>query len=366
MPPAIHKVHRQLDLIALFVSRHYPLSRGQIWDEVEGYRVPLQNSDNEASVRRMFERDKKDLLELGFPLEVEEDPRAEPDEQHRYRLSHRDFYLPYLRLIREGAQLEPRPKSSTTPPASLPPEDAWRLAEALHTYRRNPGLPHAGAAESAFRKLTFDLASPDSDFGSASVILSSDDDAARERVERLSEAVRRRRRARFAYHSIGRDEVANRRVEPRALLFKFNRWYLIAHDLDRDARRIFRVSRMSGLEVDDEAGAWSPVALDLSEWTAADAWNLPGDEEGETTVDVRMAFPRSLWADRNERGALVDSLPGGATVRRFTVRSMDPFLRWLLSFGREVEVAAPESVARALGELRARVAELHGDTGGAA
>lgn len=366
MPAAIHKVHRQLDLIALFVSRHYPLSRAQIWDEVEGYRVPLQKADSEESVRRMFERDKKELLELGFPLEVDEDPRAEPGEQHRYRLSHRDFYLPYLRLIREGAQLDPRPKSSTTPPASLPPEDAWRLAEALHTYRHSPELPHADAAESAFRKVTFDLASPDSDFGTASIILSSDDDAARTRVEQLSDAVRRRRRARFQYHSIGRDEVANRRVEPRALLFKFNRWYLIAHDLDRDDRRIFRVSRMSGLEVDDEAEAWSPVALDLSDWTTADAWNLPGDEEREITVDVRMSFPRSLWADRNERGTLVETLPGGAAVRRFTVRSVDPFLRWLLSFGREVEVEAPESVARALSELRARVAELHRDAGGAA
>lgn len=364
MPAAIRKVHRQLDLIALFVSRHYPLTRAQIWDEVEGYRTQL--GGDQASLRRMFERDKKELLRLGFPLKVEEDPLGESGEQYRYRLSHRDFYLPYLRLIREGAELEPRPKRSTTPPASLPPEDAWQLAEALHAYRRNPDLPHAHAAESAFRKLTFDLASPESEFGTASIILSSDDEEARARVEHLSDAIRQRRRARFDYHSISRDEVARRRVEPWALLFKFNRWYLVARDLDREARRIFRISRMSELEVDDEADAWSPVDLDLSEWTTADAWNLPGDEARATTVDVLMTFPRSLWADRNERGELIETRAGGATVRRFTVRSMDPFLRWLLTFGREVEVEAPESVARALNDLRSRVADLHRDSGGEA
>ncbi len=366
MPPTIRKVHRQLDLIALFVSRHYPLTRAQIWDEVEGYRTRLQDGDDQESLRRMFERDKTELLELGFPLKVEEDPLGGPGEQHRYRLSHRDFYLPYLRLIREGAALDARPKRSTTPPAALPAEDAWRVAAALHAYRLNPALPRAEAAESAFRKLTFDLASPELEFGSAPIILSSDDDEARERVERLSEAIRQRRRARFDYHSIGRDEIAGRRVEPWALLFKFNRWYLVARDLDREARRTFRISRMSALEIEPDADAWAPFDLDLSEWTTADAWNLPGDEVSETTVDVRLTFPRSLWADRNERGALIETRDGGTTVRRFTVRSMDPFLRWLLSFGREVEVESPASVAAALGELRARVADLHRDEGGAA
>lgn len=123
---------------------------------------------------------------------------------------------------------------------------------------------------------------------------------------------------------------------------------------------------MSALEIEPDADAWAPFDLDLSEWTTADAWNLPGDEVSETTVDVRLTFPRSLWADRNERGALIETRDGGTTVRRFTVRSMDPFLRWLLSFGREVEVESPASVAAALGELRARVADLHRDEGGAA
>ena len=366
MSESIRKVHRQLDLIALLVSRHYPLSRAQIWDAVEGYRTQAQDSDDHASLRRMFERDKKELLQLGFPLSVEDDPLAEPGEQQRYRLSHRDFYLPYLRLIREGAELEARPKNSTTPPASLPAEDAWRVAEALDAYRLNPDLPRADAAESAFRKLTFDLASPESEFGSAPLILSSDDDEARERVERLGDAVRQRQRVRFDYHSIGRDEIAQRSVEPWALLFKFNRWYLIARDVDRNARRTFRVSRMSELEVERETAAWAPPDLDLSEWTTAEAWSLPGDETTETIVDVRLTFPRSLWANRNDRGQLIDTRGGGTTVRRFTVRSIEPFLRWLLSFGREVEIEAPETVARALDELRTRVADLHRDAGGAA
>jgi predicted DNA-binding transcriptional regulator YafY len=236
------------------------------------------------------------------------------------------------------------------------------VADALHRLRGAEPVGPLHAAESAFRKLTFDLARSDEIFGEPEVILSADDPEALERVDHLSEAVRRRRRVRFDYHSLTRDAHARRHVEPWGLLFKYNRWYLIAHDLDRDARRTFRVSRMGQLEVEAGDAAFAEPDLDLSEWTRARAWSLPGQESEEMEVDVRFSFPRSLWADRNGHGSLVSSLEDGAAVRRFRVRSVDPFLRWLLSFGLEVEVAAPAALAEHLAGLRARVAQLHSGT----
>lgn len=360
MPPKIHKVHRLLDLIALLTSRHYPLSRAQIWDEVEGYRAPLREGTNEASVRRTFERDKQELLELGFPLRTFDDPHADPAEMQRYHLSHRDFYLPYLRLVRQGEALEGNERKWVTPPGRIDPEQAWIAASALDALRRNPDLPRSAAADSAFRKLTFDLAQPEAEFPQVEVILSSDDDEARKRVEMLVQAVRERYPVRFEYHSIGRDEVAVRHAEPCALLFKFNRWYLIAHDRDREASRTFRVSRMVGLEVLDDVETFVLPELDLSEWRTADAWSLPGDDGAPVTVDVRFAFPRSLWADRNQRGTLVATAEDASAVRRFAVRSVDPFLRWLLSFGTDVKIESPSELADALLELRRRVAAIYG------
>jgi predicted DNA-binding transcriptional regulator YafY len=357
------KVQRLLDLIAVLTTRHYPLTRAQLWDEVEGYRAPLARGMDEASVRRTFERDKKELLELGFPLQVVEDAQADPEDRLRYRLSHRDVYLPYLRLVREGqgerTELEGRPKPSTTPPGRIAPEDAWVAAEALHRLRRNPALPRSAAAESAFRKLTFDLADPEAGFDPVEVILTPDDDEANAHVELLSRALRERRRARFRYHSMARDAVEDRRVEPHALLFKLNRWYLVAHDLAREADRVFRVSRMKEVALEDPAGAFEPPEVDLSRWESAEAWALPGDDAPPEPVDVRFHFPRSLWAERNDRGALVSEDADGSAVRRFQVRSADAFLRWILSLGGEASIEAPAELAQALEGLRTRVAALY-------
>ncbi len=353
------KVQRLLDLIALLTTRHYPLTRAQLWDEVEGYRAPLARGADEASVRRTFERDKKTLLELGFPLQVVEDAGADPEDRLRYRLSHRDVHLPYLRLVREGKELEGRPKPSTTPAGRIAPEDAWVAAEALHRLRKNPALPRSAAAESAFRKLTFDLADPEAGLDPVEVILTPDDARTTAHVELLSRALRERRRARFRYRAMERDAVEERQVEPHALLFKLNRWYLVGHDLARGGDRVFRVSRASEVTLEDPAGAFDPPEVDLSRWEEAEAWALPGDDAPPEPVDVRFQFPRSLWAERNDRGTLVSEDADGSAVRRFQVRSADAFLRWILSLGGEASIEAPVELDRALEGLRARVAALY-------
>jgi proteasome accessory factor B len=363
-PQTATRVQRLLDLIAVLTTRHYPLTRAQLWDEVEGYRAPLARGMEEASVRRTFERDKKELLRLGFPLQVVEDATAHAEDRLRYRLSHRDVHLPYLRLVREGEALEGRPKASTTPPGRIAPQDAWLAAEALHRLRKNPSLPRSTAAESAFRKLTFDLADPEAGFDPVEVILTPDGPETHDRMELLARALRERRRARFQYHSMARDAKGSRQVEPHALLFKLNRWYLAARDLDREADRVFRLSRMEGVTLDDAAGAFDPPEVDLSRWESAQAWALPGDDTPPAPVDVRFAFPRSLWAARNDRGTLVSEGEDGSAVRRFQVRSADAFLRWILSMGREARIEAPAELAEALAQLRTRVARLYAEDGG--
>lgn len=363
MPSTPRKVQRLLDLIAVLTTHHYPLTRAQLWDEVEGYRAPLAKGVDEASIRRTFERDKRELLDLGFPLRTVEDPQADPEDRMRYSLSHRDFHLPYLRLVRRREELPGRPKKAVTPQGRIAPDQAWLAADALHRLRSNPALPRSEAADSAFRKLTFDLVDPDAGFDPVEVILTSDDEDARGRVERLAAALRQRRRVGFQYHSMGRDRMGLRRVEPRALLFKLNRWYLIAHDLDRDAERVFRVSRMDSLEPEGPEGAFSSPEVDLSPWFRADPWSLPGEEAPPVEVDVRFAFPRSLWAERNERGVLVEDGDDGSAVRRFPVQSADPFLRWLLSLGHEASIESPPEMAEALRRLRRQVAALYGGTG---
>ena len=70
MPPT--KTQRWLDLLAFLTSRHFGATRAQIMDGVPAYARSLAEGAKPESVRRTFERDKKELLALGLPLETVE------------------------------------------------------------------------------------------------------------------------------------------------------------------------------------------------------------------------------------------------------------------------------------------------------
>ena len=60
-------------------------------------------------------------------------------------------------------------------------------------------------------------------------------------------SLQRRKHIRFRYRGMTRDSVEERRAHPYGLIFQHGRWYLVAHDIDRDALRMFRVGRMDEL-----------------------------------------------------------------------------------------------------------------------
>jgi predicted DNA-binding transcriptional regulator YafY len=376
-PDTPTKTQRLLDLLAFLVSRHQPVSRGEIWDGVVGYRQKLEGGAEPESVRRGFERDKEELLALGFPLETVDVPRNDPEEQILYRIRAKNFYLPYLRLIRDdgqeraepdcpdlpGDEVRMRPKRSwQTRLSSLDPESGFAAADALHTLRSNPELPFQAEADSAFRKLTFDLQGDLGGlFGPAPVLVPADDEDTRDLIPVLARAVRQRRVVRFAYHGIDRDAVTAREVEPWSLLYKQSRWYLLGHDRTRDDRRIFRLSRIRDTaDGVDGPPEFDPPDLDLSAWDDADAWNLPGMDESPVEAVVRFRFPRSLWADRNDVGELLETDPEtGDTLRRFVVRSSGPFVRWVLGQLDDARIVSPPELVEEAAHLRQRVIDAN-------
>ena len=383
------KTQRLLDLLAFLVSRHRPVSRGEIWDGVVGYRQKLEAGTDRESVRRGFERDKDELLRLGFPLETVDVPMNDPDEQTLYRIRAKDFYLPYLQLLQEeqierpGAGAERRDDPAAGGPEALGGQEAvwqrakgsWQIpsstldpdttiaaADALHALRCNDELPFQAEADSAFRKLTFDLGGDvEGMFGPPPVLVPGDDEDTQDLVPLLARAIRARRAVRFTYDGIERGERTEREVEPWSLLYKQSHWYLIGHDRTRDDRRVFRLSRVHELQdPGDGPPEFEPHDVDLSQWDDAEAWNLPGMDEGPIEACVRFRFPRSLWAERNDVGELVDTDPDtGDTLRSFTVRSSGPFVSWVLGQLDDARIVAPPDLVEEADRLRQRVVDAN-------
>jgi len=384
MSARISKVQRWLDLISFLVGHRFPVDVDEVMRHVPAYaeRWASGSEKDRASVRRMFERDKDELRDLGVPLEsVHYSIDYGMERAEGYRLARRDFYLPYLRLLRrEGEQAAgeaPVPDEETASPSEaarqrgsgvrgvptfdLGDDEAVLALEALDRILERDAFPLRDDARAARRKLAFDL---DADALSGAPVLWVDPPGAEERrglLDDLSDALMRRKRVRFGYRGIHRDERTERDVEPWGLLFQHSHWYLVGRDRDRDARRTFRVARMESLEVNERRPATPdyeiPGDFDLDDLRSRDPWEL-GEEE-PVRAEVRFSFPRSLWAERNGMGALVRKEDGGAQVRAFDVVQSDPFLRWILSLAGEAEIVEPPELGEAFREMARQVRALY-------
>lgn len=368
MAAQITKLQRQLDLIAFLVGRRYPVSIDQIMEGVPAYAEGWATEDGTVreSTRRKFERDKDDLKRLGIPLEsvgfTVSGESDEPTSATGYLLPRKDFYLPYLRLLAEGSPEGPPPPGTPRPSFPIRERDMRWAVEALDMVQDLPDFPYRAEARSAYRKLTFDV-DPSGPAGYG--ILQVDRPGAaevRKRLAVLAQALTDRKRVRFAYHGIHRDETTHRDVAPWGLFLKYGNWYLVGHDATRDALRTFRIERMESLEPNTKKAQTPdydvPGDFDLVAWADREAWELGGDAPTEAVVDFR--FPRSLWAARNGHGELMGDLEDGGQRRRFRVRQTDPFLRWVLSLAGDAVIAEPPELRDALRDLAHAVAAGYG------
>ncbi|MFP5219353.1 MAG: helix-turn-helix transcriptional regulator [Actinomycetes bacterium] len=283
------KTERLLNLVICLLATRRFLTVQQIRSAVPGY-----DQDTEEAFRRMFERDKDELRELGIPLETGTNSAAHEDEPG-YRIARRDYELPDIALEADEA-------AAVGLAARL-----WQSA------------PLAGATGSALMKLR----AAGIDAPAAPALLEPRVAASEPAFPGCWEAVRDRRPVRFAYRATGRPAPELRTVEPWGVVSWRGRWYLVGFDTDRQAQRVFRLSRVVGeVEPAGEPGSVTPPGdVDLRaavERMAADeprhvatvrlragaGWELRreatstrADDDGWDVVEVGFSDPERL-ADR--------------------------------------------------------------------
>jgi proteasome accessory factor B len=370
MGEGISKTQRWLDLIALLVGRKVPVEVDVIMEGVPAYAEKYVAADEKArqTVRRMFERDKDELKKLGIPIEtVDLSINYATELVKAYRLSNKDFYLPYLKLI------SPETEGGSPPPS--PPAQAGQLHfsmphiglvhDALSTVSWIPSSPLKREADSALRKLTFDLSGTLREPGVSSVLYVERPGAEdiRARVRALSDALLARKRVRFTYHGIMSGEDTERDVAPYGLLFQAGHWYLIGHDALREAVRVFRLGRMEGPRVNTKSPKQPdyevPDDFSLDEYRDRDAWELGSEDDKTLDARVLFEFPTSLWAERNGYGQLEKQMPDGSQVRAFEVRQVSPFLRWVMSLEGRARIVGPTALAEGLRSLAREVLAVY-------
>lgn len=106
--------------------------------------------------------------------------------------------------------------------------------------------------------------------------------------EPLKDAVLTSSTVRFDYARPGEGEPRPRHVEPWYLTAWHGRWYLVGHDLDRSAPRVFRLSRVTSAVTPTGEDVAQPVPDDLDPVSMIAASDGGEPQAGPAVLRVRV------------------------------------------------------------------------------
>ena len=341
------RTERLVNLVICLLSTRRFLTAAQIAATVPGYEHDPNDPKDHEAFQRKFERDKAELRDLGIPLETGASSafEAEPG----YRITRRDYALPDIPLA---------------------PDEAAAVGIAARLWR------HAGLAEAAssglakLRAAGIDV-DPQATLGVEPVVTV---DAA---FAPLTTATRNRQAVTFDYRVPEADRATRRRLQPWGVVCWRGRWYVVGYDLDRQAERCFRMSRMvSAVRPDGPTGAYElPEKLDLISYVAHSYSHPEHTKRATLLVAPGRAAGVRRWAESvtpsdapaSDGGATSGAAAGSgpdATSRRgdvVVIGYSDPcgFASWIVGYGADVEVVEPAEVRDAvIDHLREMIATM--------
>jgi predicted DNA-binding transcriptional regulator YafY len=364
MSEPISKTQRLLDLITYLAGRRIPATVEDIMEVVPSYdadRWREGTAKEKQTLRRQFERDKEELRTAGIPIESVNYRMGVHDSIDGYRLAHRDFYLPYQRLVHAQTAATSGPRSRDV---EWTLDDMGVVLQSLRLAENIPGFPLRPQLRSAFRKLAFDLDLEA--YGETHVLHATPVERAGSpaSVQVLIRSAMVRKRVDFTYEGADRGATTKRSFDPYGTFLQHGQWYTVGHCHLRDGLRVFRVSRMSDVRENTRAPKTPdfvvPETFSLRPYLHREPWDVGGEGREPVAVEVRFQFPRSLWVAARDDGTLVATHEDGAATHRFSVTNTNPFLRWILSMAGEAHVTGPAELRAEFKGLARLIAERHG------
>jgi len=336
------KLIRQLSLISFLMAQGRPVSALEIKREVEGY-----SDMNEDAFARRFYADRAELESLGIQLGVEK-PGEGFFEAELYSLPPENFYLD---------------------PIEFTDDELAALSTALMLLT-DGGFAYAEPLRLALQQVAWGHPNPLAEGERAPVEMAMTASAGgRELSQRLSKietAISRRKTIEFTYYTMERGETEKRKVDPYHLVFRGGQFYLIGHSHERDAVRVFRLSRIQGkvgYASKAEHDFSPPESFDRRDYGSRADWQL-GEIRGTARVFVRERIAWLVERDYGSHGELraatkSDGAPGKGRIFETTYASPRELIAWVLRWRANAEVLAPADLREETEQRRALLRSRH-------
>ena len=346
------KLIRQLSLISFLMAERRPVSALEIKQDVEGY-----SEMNDDAFARRFYADRAELEALGINLKVEKPPEGY-FEAELYTLPPENFYLPPIEFSDgELAALQ-------TSLALLDGRFAYAEPLRLALQQLSWGRPSP-------------LGSPDQRQGIAiAVTASAGGRELSQRLAKVETAISRRKTIEFEYYSIERDDKSKRKVDPYHLLYQGGQFYLVGHSHERDAMRVFRLSRITDkVSYASKAEHDFTTPEDFNPWAYARRadWQL-GEPEGSAQVWISDRIAWLVERDFGRHGDFAPVTESGSQWRAgsrrvpgpgvvFTTEFAQPrqLVSWVLGLGEHARLLDPSELVDETADRLATILERHTD-----
>jgi predicted DNA-binding transcriptional regulator YafY len=171
----------------------------------------------------------------------------------------------------------------------------------------------------------------------------------------LSSAERSSRSVSFTYQ----DKEGNRSkrvADPYGFIVNGGRVYCVAFDRDRRDKRVFAVDNISELSVLAQTYT-KPTNFSIEDFASS---SISGVLHSNATTEVRVRFAsrvaKAAIAARVVAERAIDRRSDGSVEIAYNVADVDELARWVLGWGAQAEVIAPESVRVRVRMLIAEIA----------
>lgn len=337
------KLIRQLSLISFLMANRRPVSALEIKQEVEGY-----SSMNEDAFARRFYADRAELESLGIALKVDR-PSEGFLESELYALPPENYYLPAIKFV--DGELAALGTALTLLDGQFAYAEPLRLALQQVSWGRRSPLNN-GSGDSAPIEMAMTASAGGRELS--------------QRLAKIETAISRRKTIEFSYYTMERDATADRKVDPYHLVFRSGQFYLIGHSHERDAVRVFRLSRIQGkvsYATKAEHDFTTPDEFDRRDYASRADWQM-GSNTGRAKIFLSDRVDWLVGRDYGDYGEMrsavkADGAPGKGSIFETEFSSSRQLVAWLLGWRHNAVVLDPPELVTELEERRDLLRDRH-------